>query len=132
MPVFRALILEHLLRIAILAVQSKTSNFITVTNVVNTSSGNFVESTILKIVQLGGTLADDATFEKRKDVCSTCPHFGKVYVLGIELQGCTICGCPLETKGRTNSFFSLTRGRVIDTTCPHPDGDKWNFKTTKE
>jgi len=98
----------------------------------NTSSGNFVESTILKIVQLGGSLTDDATFEKRSEVCRQCPNFGKVYVLGIELEGCTLCGCPLETKGRTNSFFSLTRGRVIDTTCPHPDGDKWNFKTTKE
>ena len=129
MPVFLALILA-LQQIVTPAVQSKTSNYITVTNVGKTSSGNFVESTILKIVQLGGTLTDDATFEKREQVCRQCPNFGKVYILGIELEGCTICGCPLETKGRTNSFFSLTRGRVIDTTCPHPDGDKWNFSTT--
>ena len=130
MYVFQASTLEQL-PIVILAV-SKMSNFITVTNVANTSSHKFVESTILKIVQLGGTLADDATFEKRSEVCRQCPNFGKVYVLGIELEGCTICGCPLETKGRTNSFFSLTKGRVIDTICPSPEGDKWNFKTTKE
>ena len=112
-----------------LAVQSKTSNYIIGINVGNTSSGNFVESTILKIVQLGGTLTDDATFEKREKVCRQCPNFGKVYILGNELEGCTICKCPLATKGRTNSFFSLSKGRVIDTVCPHPDGDKWNFKT---
>ena len=88
----------------------------------------FVIDATLEVIEFGGSLVDDATFQKRKEICQSCDKFGKVKPLFfVELDGCTICGCPIETKGKTKTYFSPEAGRIIQATCPHPDGDKWDF-----
>lgn len=88
----------------------------------------FVEDAILEVIELGGELVDDETFEKRKEICKGCEHFGKVKPLPfVKMDGCTICKCPIKTKGKTKNYFSPEAGRIIKATCPHPDGDKWDF-----
>lgn len=88
----------------------------------------FVKDTILEVIQQGGSLVDNETYEKRKAICKGCDKFGKVFPLPfIEFDGCTICKCPIDTKGKTKTYYSLEQGRIIQATCPHEDGNKWDF-----
>lgn len=60
----------------------------------------------------------------RAKICSTCPYAQKKKYLALvvgekaikEIKGlvCAKCMCPLSGKLR-----------VIEETCPHPDGEKW-------
>jgi len=93
-------------------------------------SDNFVINAALEAIKaLGGELVDDDTFGRRRQVCESCPLYGEVLFKGLNLKGCSVCSCPLETKGRTKKYYSFSALKVIDTKCPHADGDKWDFQT---
>ena len=93
----------------------------------NTKLGKFVVDKIQKMVELGATLVDDQVFEKRVKICEACPFYGLVLLESFQVKGCQKCGCPTETKAKTETFYSLLKLKVVKTTCPHPDGDKWDF-----
>jgi len=62
----------------------------------------------------------------RVAVCHGCDKFGKVEpVPMLVLPGCTLCGCPAITKPRTLKYYSTEKGEVVETACPHEDGNKW-------
>lgn len=92
----------------------------------------FISSTILKTIELGGELVSLPQSDERVNFCKTrlngkpCEFFGTVNPLPfVYMDGCTKCGCPSSTKPRTRKYFSLTQGKIILTTCPHPDGNLW-------
>ena len=58
-----------------------------------------LQAALLKAVRLGGKLATEAEYQRRKAICDECPHKGRVNV-GFQYEGCTVCGCPFETKLR--------------------------------
>jgi len=93
-------------------------------------SDNFVVNAALEAIKaMGGELVDDATFERRREVCESCTFYRDVLFKGLNLKGCSVCSCPLQTKGRTKKYYSFQSLKVIDTKCPHKDGDKWDFQT---
>ncbi len=57
-----------------------------------------------------------------KEICGLSPTFNAT----ISAKNKFTFGSRTKV-GSTNSFFSLKKGRVIQTICPHPDGNKWNF-----
>lgn len=95
----------------------------------NTVLLKFYETTIFEVVKAGGKLVDYETFEKRSEVCAGCPYFGTVKPIPlISAPGCTICKCPLQTKGKMQTILTTSGFKQIE--CPHPDGNKWNFNLT--
>jgi hypothetical protein len=89
---------------------------------------DWVVGMINEVVELGGSLVDEITYEKRKEICQGCEHFGEVRPLFFaKLEGCTKCGCPLATKPRFKEYFSPEEGRLIQAICPHENGNKWDF-----
>jgi len=56
----------------------------------------------------GSEFVTNEQFEERKTICHGCPSFGRVEPIPLlVLPGCTICGCPLDTKGKLKSFLRL-------------------------
>jgi len=49
---------------------------------------------------------NDEEAKRRVLICGDCPK--------MKWGVCTCCGCPI-----------ITKSRLLDETCPHPDGDKW-------
>ena len=85
----------------------------------------FVENTILNFRKRLGVLTTEQNYLERLKICGSCPYKGKVQPLPtMELDGCTLCGCPFETKAKMKKDFSTEKGFYI-ITCPHPDGNKW-------
>lgn len=74
----------------------------------------------------GGGHVDQEQFVARLNKCSGCKFAGTVNPLPLlYANGCTICGCPFATKPATYKHCSLDSGKKVLTTCPHPDGNKW-------
>ena len=48
--------------------------------------------------------------ERRLDICRTCEKFDAAKTR------CTLCGCNMPLKTR-----------LLSSTCPHPEGDKWEL-----
>jgi len=108
----------------------------------------FKKNTLLKAVFAGVELAKREHGDARVKVCSECPLAGKVEVMGINMDGCTECGCPFATKpymlniprlkdkmDEPLSFDELIKLRtnkksedfeMVKITCPHPNGNKWS------
>jgi len=81
----------------------------------------FIFDNIGDFVRNGGECVSQEHFEARKRICEDCSFFGKVRPFGIlpAADGCTICKCYIETKGRM-----LNLG-LEEITCPHKNGNKW-------
>lgn len=75
----------------------------------------------MALLKAGATFVTEEQYQNRLTICRTCPHVGQVDVLGKQFEGCTLCGCPLETKMRTKTYLHATKG-IIQTTCP---ASKW-------
>lgn len=70
---------------------------------------NWIRNTLFDLIREGGTLVPDEVYKARSEACKGCPYFGTVNPLPlITAEGCTLCGCPLETKGRMLKYFSPT------------------------
>lgn len=107
----------------------------------------FISDQIVAWLSKGGKLVDDATFKKRVNICSDCPYKGMVMPVPIvKMEGCTICKCPIKSKARMLEIQrlpekvgeSLSEAELVKiklgaktvtekVSCPHPEGDKWNF-----
>lgn len=94
--------------------------------------GTFISETILGIIKLDGKLVDLHHSSERITRCKTlengkpCRYAGTVTPLPLlKMDGCTVCGCPFATKPKTYSYFSMEEGKIILTTCPHPQGNMW-------
>lgn len=78
------------------------------------------------VIRAGGELVSSEQYESRINICQGCPYKGQVKPLPlVSAEGCTICGCPLRTKAKTRTHFSKEKLKIIETTCPHPEGNKW-------
>lgn len=74
----------------------------------------------------GAVLCSTEQMEARRSVCESCDEFVDLSPLPfLTVKGCGICKCPIATKGRTLKYFSFTKGRIVKTECPHPEGNKW-------
>jgi len=64
-----------------------------------------------KMIRRRGEIVDDVQFEERKEKCRGCVHFGEVMPLpGLSFdEGCTLCGCPIETKARMKVLMRLQK-----------------------
>jgi hypothetical protein len=70
---------------------------------------SWFRDTLFDLIREGGTLVPVEVYDKRVEACKGCPHFGIVNPLPlISADGCTLCGCPLETKARMFNYFSPT------------------------
>ena len=69
-----------------------------------------------------GELVEEELFLARASQCINCPHYGLVEIPGKNVNGCTLCGCPTETKARVNKYFNPFRMRREIVTCPE---GKW-------
>lgn len=79
----------------------------------------------------GGELVERPVYEHRKNICDGCEKKGAVNVLGLAFEGCTVCGCPFDTKLWMEKVVNKIHQTVLGTEkvfCPHPDGDKWEGK----
>lgn len=88
------------------------------TDQANTALANFVQKTILGYIEAGGSLVDDAEYERRRTICNVCDRAGRVWIPGGETNGCTECGCPFATKLRANEYFSLADMALKKSECP--------------
>jgi hypothetical protein len=84
----------------------------------------WVDKRTLELVKKGGIKVSDEEYERRLQICKGCDKRGMVKPLKNipEMEGCTECGCPFETKLKFKYHF-LTNVEKI--TCPHPGGAKW-------
>ena len=71
---------------------------------------------LFKAVRSTGTEVSDEHFKDRGNVCKGCPNFRMLKVL--DVMGCGVCKCPLETKGRLWTYFSPSKMAVIRAECP--------------
>lgn len=122
-----------------------------------TSVKEFLFDRFIKIVLSGCQTVEPENKRARIDKCKKCPYFGTVEpAKGIRMNGCTVCGCPLETKASLKEIPRLYAGEPITVSelaemqkqkladsskiemelvdCPHPDGSQWQeidsqFKT---
>lgn len=76
---------------------------------------------INRLLRASATFVSDEVEQQRMSVCRGCEHAGEVQVLGRKVDGCTLCGCPFETKLKTKTYIHPTKGRTV-TTCP---AGKW-------
>lgn len=80
-------------------------------------------------LKLGGKPVTEEHYQERLKVCRRCQYWGSVLIelpiKGIKLPGCKICGCPMATKPRWLTYWSLLEFKFKEATCPHPDGNKW-------
>lgn len=89
---------------------------------------NFVEYTINKMVSLGGTMVTEKEYNQRLEACRSCDKAGTVEPLPtVKMEGCTLCKCPLGTKPRFDTYYSVSKLKVIKAECPHESGNKWIF-----
>lgn len=76
------------------------------------------QDTLFELIKMGGSLVTDEHFEARVAACRKCPYVGQVTPLPkIKAEGCTLCGCPLDTKARMLKYFSPSRLGVVDSRC---------------
>lgn len=69
---------------------------------------SWVKDKLIEHLFKGSTFVAEGIYEERKAICHGCDKFGTVHPLPLlSLPGCTICGCPLETKGKLESFLRL-------------------------
>lgn len=92
-------------------------------------SGSF-ENMVLDFIgftiRAGGHIAPDEQYRKRYETCKMCKYKGEVQPLPlIKTEGCTICKCPFRTKLKTVTH--IKNGQRVTTSCPHPDGNKWDI-----
>lgn len=92
-----------------------------------------LKEAIAKAVTAGGTPVDVEHFIARLLICGGCDKRGTVSVMGNEYNGCTVCGCPFQTKAAMKAadspLLKVTGALGItddEIRCPHPDGDKWH------
>ena len=53
------------------------------------------------MLRLGAEEVTQEEYERRVEICRACPHLGQVRPVPLlEVEGCTICGCPTATKPR--------------------------------
>lgn len=70
---------------------------------------SWIRDTLFDLIREGGVLVPDEVYNTRVEACKGCSHFGTVKPLPlISADGCTLCGCPLETKARMLKYFSPT------------------------
>jgi hypothetical protein len=72
---------------------------------------------LFDLTQLGGTLVTDEHFEHRRKKCLSCPLFTQSLPI-LDVPGCTVCKCPLETKGKLWKYFSPSKLKIIRAECP--------------
>lgn len=76
-----------------------------------------VKQKLFEIIRAGGKPITDEHFEARKAICHSCPHFSQCLPV-TEVPGCGICKCPLETKGKLWTYFSITKLKTVRAECP--------------
>lgn len=96
---------------------------------------NFLIDFLGNIVRCGGTVASEEHTQARKDICKGCDKYGMVRPLPLLItKGCTLCGCPIQTKTKTLYHCNFKEGKpleTIKTICPHPNGSKWAYVDSK-
>lgn len=85
---------------------------------VATHSDKIVTDTLNWYLKNFGTMVPMDQYLARLDVCAQCPELGKVTVINIEMDGCTKCGCPSETKPRVKHYFNPKKMKKVKVTCP--------------
>lgn len=93
---------------------------------------SFRAKTFAAVVKKGGKLVSKEQGDARREICRGCEYEGRVHPLpGLDLPGCTECGCPFITKPYMETFL----GSPVE--CPHPiKGNLWeevdkNFNNPK-
>ena len=78
----------------------------------------WVQENLFELIRKGGKLVSDEVYDKRVSACRGCIHVGTVHPIpGIEAEGCTLCGCPLETKAKMLNYFSPTHMGIKLSEC---------------
>lgn len=81
---------------------------------------------VFEMVRSSGVQTTEEHYEERRKRCEGCPYFGQVEVkeLRIKADGCTVCGCPIETKGR------MIKHKSAKEAFTHPfEPSKWLVET---
>lgn len=95
----------------------------------STDSDNWIITTINMGLKLGGKMVPQEEYEWRLEQCRACPLVGEVEIKlplkTLRFEGCTSCGCPLATKPKWDTYYSLPKFKFVKAQCPHPEGDRW-------
>lgn len=89
------------------------------------AAGNLLNTAIQGIIKAwivaGGSLVEDSVFEKRLNICNSCPRKGEVNLtfglISATVPGCLECGCPFRTKLRANVYINI-EGKKTKSACP--------------
>ena len=66
----------------------------------------YILKVIGRVIRRRGEIVEDRHYEARKKICEGCDHYGEVMPLpDIWFDGCTLCGCPCETKCRMKTIM---------------------------
>lgn len=83
----------------------------------------FAKYLVDKWIEKGGTLVDEEVAEERKAICDACPKKGMVNpVPGEFYEGCTVCGCIIESKVKADIVFNFRKMKKEKNKCPE---GKW-------
>jgi hypothetical protein len=114
-----------------------------------TSAKKWLFKKLMKAALAGCQPVELENKEARIAICKKCPYFGTVKPInGLKLPGCTICGCPIDTKAALRTVPRLYEGEPLTITevlemqkqkvfqpdkiemeeviCPHPEGNRWS------
>jgi hypothetical protein len=94
-------------------------------------SAEFINAAINGVVEMGGTLVSEGEYERRVKICESCENYGPVKIAVFETIGCTLCGCPIATKPRYDTYYSYRKLKTIKAECPHKNGNKWAIVAEK-
>lgn len=82
-----------------------------------TPSDKLVTDTLNWYLKNFGKMVPTDQYLDRLDVCAGCPKLGTVTVAGIDMKGCTECGCPSETKPRVKHYWNPVKMKKIKVEC---------------
>lgn len=77
-------------------------------------------------LKFGGKQIREDHYQARKAICDECPNQSLVKLVdrNKHVPGCSLCGCPTQTKPRWEEYFSWTKFRIIKAKCPDKI-DRW-------
>jgi len=83
------------------------------------SLGKYITDSVINLLKNSSKLVPTELKEQRLAICNGCENKGIVEPLPLmKCEGCTLCGCPLETITSIDKNFAL--GRAL---CK---AGKWN------
>lgn len=85
----------------------------------STGLDNWVINMINTGLRYGGEQVTEDHYQARADICKGCDYIGEVLLPDFsKVQGCTLCGCPTQTKPRWRKYFSFKELKIVEAVCP--------------